>query len=325
MATICRGRRVSAADAFLKPAMKRPNLHVVTHTLAQRLIFADGRAVGVVVRKNGHISEVRARREVIVSLGSLGSPKLLQLSGIGPREVLDEAGVKVYLERDNLGRRMREHRCMVVKYRLKENLGSNKQLATPAAQALTALKYLATRKGPLAAPAYDVIAFLKTRPELDRVDGQLLLGPWSVGTYQAGEGVSVERLPGVSCVGEVLRPTSEGSVWITSADPDAALQVDPNFYATDYAAGPAPTCCERCGSCSRSRRSPTGSATKPHPGRRRRPTTSWSTPRLMPATAAITPSERAAWAPATTTSSTTGCGCEVSRVYASSTARSCRR
>ena len=123
---------------------------------------------------------------------------------------------------------------MVVKYRLKENLGSNKQLATPAAQALTALKYLATRKGPLAAPAYDVIAFLKTRPELDRVDGQLLLGPWSVGTYQAGERVTIERLPGVSCVGEVLRPTSEGSVWITSADPDAALQVEPNFYATDY-------------------------------------------------------------------------------------------
>ena len=152
MATIYRGRRVSAADAFLKPAMKRPNLHVVTHTFAQRLIFAGDRVVGVVVRKSGHLSEVRARREVIVSLGSLGSPKLLQLSGIGPREVLDGAGVKVYLERDNLGRRMREHRCMVVKYRLKENLGSNKQLATPAAQALTALKYLATKKGPLAAP-----------------------------------------------------------------------------------------------------------------------------------------------------------------------------
>ena len=234
MATIYRGRRVSAADAFLKPAMKRPNLHVMTHTFAQRLIFAGDRAVGVVVRKNGHLSEVRARREVSVSLGSLGSPKLLQLSGIGPREVLDGAGVKAYLERDNLGRRMREHRCTVVKYRLKENLGSNKQLATPAAQALTALKYLATKKGPLAAPAYDVIAFLKTRPELDRVDGQLLLGPWSVGTYQAGERVSIERLPGVSCLGEVLRPTSEGSVWITSADPDAALQVEPNFYATDY-------------------------------------------------------------------------------------------
>ena len=66
--------------------------------------------------------------------------------------MLDGAGLKVYLQRDNLGRRMREHRLMVVKYRLKENLGSKKQLATPAAQALTALKYLATKKGPLAAP-----------------------------------------------------------------------------------------------------------------------------------------------------------------------------
>ena len=66
--------------------------------------------------------------------------------------MLDGAGVKVYLQRDNLGRRMREHRLIVVKYRLKENLGSKKQLATPVAQGLTALKYLATKKGPLAAP-----------------------------------------------------------------------------------------------------------------------------------------------------------------------------
>ena len=225
-----------------------------------------------------------------MSLGSLGSPPLLQLSGIGPRELLDGAGVQVYLQQDSLGRRMREHRCMVVKYQLMENLGSNKQLATPAAQALTALKCLATRKGLLAAPAYDVIAFLRTRPELDRVDVQLLLGPWSVGTHQAGKRVSVERLPGVSCVGEVLRPTSEGSVWLTSADPDAALQVDPNFYATDYDRRTGADLLRKMRELFS--QSPIADRisheTAPGPGRRRTPT-SWSTPRLMPATAAITP------------------------------------
>jgi choline dehydrogenase-like flavoprotein len=232
--TIRHGRRVSAADAFLRPALKRPNLTVLTNTTVHGVLLEHGRAVGVHVATANGVQDFRANREVIVSMGSIGSPKVLQLSGIGPRDVLEAVGVPVRLDRDNLGRRMREHRCVALKFRLKDNLGYNRQLATNLAQALTGAKYLATKKGPLAAPAYDVLAFVKTTPEQERVDGELLLGPLSIGTYKPGEPVSVERQPGISCLGQVLRPTSDGSVAITSTDPDAPLLIEPNFFASDY-------------------------------------------------------------------------------------------
>ena len=234
-ATIRGGWRVSAASAFLKPVLNRPNLQVATKTVVDRLLLANGRATGVQVRSGGSVSEVYARREVVVALGALGSPKLLQLSGIGPREVLTAAGVPRYLVRDNVGRRMREHRCMVNSYRLKENIGHNRHLGTPWAKAWTAAKYLATGRGPLARPpGGEVLALFKTQPHLDRVDGQLLAAPMSVDVAYAGDRPRIERYPGICAMGEVLRPTSEGSVWITSPDPNAALVVDPNFLTTTY-------------------------------------------------------------------------------------------
>lgn len=234
-ATIRNGRRVSAATAFLKPVLNRPNLHVSIKTVVQRLVLEGGRAAGVQVATGGVLREVYARREVIVAMGGLGSPKLLQLSGIGPRDVLRAAGVPVYLERDNVGRRMREHRCMVNTYRLTENIGHNRALGTPWAKAWTAAKYLATGEGPLARPpGGEVLALFKTYPQLDRVDGQLLAAPMSVDVAYAGDRPRIERYPGICAMGEILRPTSEGSVWITSADPDEALVVDPNFLTTAY-------------------------------------------------------------------------------------------
>lgn len=229
-ATIHNGRRVSAADAFLKPALKRPNLTLLTKTRVERLLLQGDRIVGIEVTSPQGTGQLQAAREVIVSAGSISSPKLLQLSGLGPRELLAPLGIPVVADLVNVGRRMREHRCLALKFRLKENLGYNKQLATNAAQALTGLRYLATRKGPLAAPAYDVLAFVKSTPDIDRVDGQLLLGPLSVGTYRPGEPVAVESQPGVSCLAEVLRPTSEGSVEIVASDPMAPPRIVPNYF-----------------------------------------------------------------------------------------------
>ncbi len=232
--TIKNGRRVSAADAFLKPALGRVNLTVSTNTIARRIVFEHGRAVGVEVANANGVAQLRATREVIIAMGSLSSPKLLQLSGIGPRDVLAAAGVQVYLERDNVGRRMREHRCLALKFRLNENLGYNRQLSSRSAQARTAARYLATRKGPLATPVFDLLAFVKTTPDVERVDGQILLGPFTIPTYNSGEPMAIEKEPGISCLGSVLRPTSQGSVGITSADPDADLRIEPNYFTTDY-------------------------------------------------------------------------------------------
>jgi choline dehydrogenase len=234
MATIRRGRRVSAADAFLHPAESRPNLTVAVDSLATRVLFDGDRACGVEVRAGGSVVEHRARREVILSLGSLQTPHLLQLSGIGPAEDLRAAGVDVRLDRPNVGARMREHRCFVVQYRLNENLGYNRLLHSKLRQNVTGAQYLVTKRGPLAAPAYDVIGFLKTRPGLDRPDAQILMGPFSAAPYEAGSELGLEREPGVQCIGFISRPDSEGRVRLASGDPDVPPEVTAEYYTTDH-------------------------------------------------------------------------------------------
>lgn len=231
--TIKNGRRVSASRAFLRPAMSRPNLAVLTNTSVDRILFDSDRAVGVQVRNRRGNTEIRATREVIVSLGSLNSPKLLQLSGIGPKEVLTAAGVQVYLARDRVGRGLREHRCAAMRFRLNGDLGYNRQLSGSLAQAKTGVKYLATRKGPLAAPSFDLIAFVKSRPDAERVDAQLMLGPWTIPPYNTGQPVVIERAAGASCLGMALRPTAEGRCEITGSDPDAPVLIDPNYLGTE--------------------------------------------------------------------------------------------
>ena len=232
--TIRNGRRVSAADAFLKPVRRRQNLTVLTGTAVDRILIENNRATGVVMNNANGTAEARAAREVILALGSLGSPKLLQLSGVGPRDILTRAGVPVYLQRDNVGRRMREHRCIPLKLRLNTELGYNRLLSTKSGQAIAGLRYLSTRKGPLAAPAFDIVSFLKTDPDLDRVDGQVLLGAFTIPAYNFGEPVILEHEPGMTALGTVLRPTSEGSVSITSANPATPLLVEPNYLITDH-------------------------------------------------------------------------------------------
>lgn len=230
--TIRNGRRVSASSAFLRPAARRPNLVVRTGTLVERLLFEHGRAVGVQVASKSGREEVHAKREVIVSLGSINTPKVLQLSGIGPRRVLEAAGVAVYLERENVGRGLREHRCATLRLQLKDDLGYNRQLSSSVAQALTAVRYMATRKGPLAAPSFDIVGFLKSAPDVARPDGQIMMGPWTIPPYNVGEPVAITRQAGVSCLGMVLRPTSEGWIEITSRDPAAPLRINPNYLDT---------------------------------------------------------------------------------------------
>jgi choline dehydrogenase len=232
--TIKNGSRVSAATAFLKPALKRPNLTVRTHTVVRKILIENGRAVGLELATRNGVMQVRASREVIVCLGSLNSPKLLQLSGIGPREVLASAGVATIVAQDNVGRKLREHRCATLRFRLNEDLGYNRQLSSSFGQAAAAAHYLSTRKGPLATPSFDILAFVKSRPDVERVDGQLLLGPWTIPPYNTGEPVAIERALGLSCLGMVLRPTSVGSCEITSSDPDAPLRIDPNYLGSAY-------------------------------------------------------------------------------------------
>jgi choline dehydrogenase-like flavoprotein len=234
MATIKKGQRVSSARAFLHPVEKRPNLTVAVDSMATEILYDGDTATGVRVRTGGQTVDHTAREEVILTLGSIQTPRLLQLSGIGPADVLRSAGVDIRIDQPNVGARMREHRCFTTQFRLTENIGYNKQLSTQLQQTITGAKYLVTRKGPLALPAYDVIGFLKTRPDLPRPDAQLLMAPFSAAPYEAGQELGLEREPGVQCIGYIMRPDSEGTVNITASDPDAPLDITPNYFSTEH-------------------------------------------------------------------------------------------
>lgn len=234
MATIRDGKRFSAANAFLHPVMDRPNLTVMLHTVVDQVVLEGGRAVGVRGRQNDEAVEARATREVILATGSIATPKILQLSGIGPADTLRSAGVDVVVDSPNVGARMREHRVFLMQYRLTEDLGYNRLLSTEAGQQESAAEYQATGGGPLAAPSFDIVGFFKTRPELDRPDAQFQIAPFSVLPPEPGKSLQVEREPGMMCVAYLLRPDSEGSIRVTSADPDAPLDIDANYLATEH-------------------------------------------------------------------------------------------
>ena len=233
-ATVRDGRRCSAARAFLHPAMNRPNLTVATGTRVDGLVLHDGRAVGVRGREGDWHVEYRAVREVILSAGALATPQILQLSGIGPPETLRAAGVDVTVPSPGVGARMREHRVFTLQFRLREDLGYNSLLATPEGQQQAMETYLATGGGPLAAPSFDLGGFFKTRPGLGRPDAQFQIAPYSLAPPEPGAAIRVEREPGIMCVGYPLRPDSEGSVRITSADPDVPPDIDPGYYGTAH-------------------------------------------------------------------------------------------
>ena len=228
--TITAGTRMSAARAFLRPVMNRPNLTVRTGATVTRVLFEGDKAVGVNAVEAGRSVDYRVRREVVLSLGSLATPRLLQLSGIGDSSHLKGLGIEVVVDSPNVGQRMQEHRCFNLQFRLKENVGYNRQLSTPARQALTGMRYLMTKRGPLAGGAYDVIGFVKSTPEATRPDAQVLMAPFSAKPYEPGQELGLERQPGIQCIGYILRPDSEGSVTITSRDPGAPLDIDPRFF-----------------------------------------------------------------------------------------------
>jgi choline dehydrogenase len=232
MCTVKNGVRVSAAHAFIHPVRHRSNLKIETGSQAVRLLRKGDRICGVTVRRNGSLVDISARREVLLSLGTMGTPRLLQLSGIGPADVLRGAGVDVVVDAPNVGANLREHRSPMFRFRLNRKAGYNHLLSSRPRQMLSGARYLADRRGVMSQPAFDVVAFLKTRPELPRPDVQLLIAPYS--SRRKGNGFGIEREPGMQALGIVLRPESEGRLGITSADPDGELEIATNLLTAPY-------------------------------------------------------------------------------------------
>lgn len=170
--TIHRGRRSSAADAFLRPAMKRPNLRVITGAECQRILFDGKRATGIEIRTRKGVERLSAAREVVLAAGAYHSPKLLMLSGIGPAAHLRAMGIDVLHDSAEVGANLQDHYILTMSWRLKPGSYSyNRELAGPRLL-WNVLRYVATHKGPMTIPVAQTGAFVKSDPALDRPDIQ---------------------------------------------------------------------------------------------------------------------------------------------------------
>jgi choline dehydrogenase len=227
--TIWRGRRQSAAVAFLRPVHSRPNLTIITDAEVLRINFEGTRATGVRLRDAQGEHDMCAHREVLITAGALNSPKLLQLSGIGPASALRDLGIAVVADVPSVGANMREHRLLMSQWRLRS--GSQNAQFNGWGLAASVLRYAMLRRGALTSAAFEVGGYVRTRPELDRPDAQLGMGPMSIDRSKPG--FIMEDQPGALCGGYVMRPESQGTVMITSADPAAPLAIDPNYLATE--------------------------------------------------------------------------------------------
>jgi choline dehydrogenase-like flavoprotein len=225
-ATIRNGRRQSAAEAFLRPALRRPNLTVLTDTLVQRVLFEGRRAVGVVALRGEVPLSLRARREVILSAGALQSPQLLQLSGVGPAQHLRSIGIEVRVDSPEVGANMREHRLLFIQYRLRNGHSLNRQFSG-LPLALNSLRYVLTRSGVLAQGSYDIGGFIRTDAGLDRPDAQVMMAPYSLDLTTGKLGF--EPFPGMQVFGYALRPESRGTVMARSASPADLPVIRPNY------------------------------------------------------------------------------------------------
>lgn len=226
--TIARGKRQSAATAFLRPAEKRANLTVITDATVDRVTFTGKRATGVEVLRSGKREMIAASGEVIICGGAMASPGVLERSGIGDRKRLDALGIPVIHHNPEVGEGLIEHRGLIVQWKLKQDLSQNKQFSGWRLLRSAAQYYL-TRSGPMAAAAYEIGGWFRTRPGLNRPDAQMLVAPFSFDFAKQRQ--DVERFPGMHVVIYSLRPTSRGNIHITTRDPDAPASFQPNYRA----------------------------------------------------------------------------------------------
>lgn len=234
-ATTLKGMRVSAAVAYLHPAMRRPNLRVVTNAHASRILFEDGRAVGVEYYLGNERRAVRARREVILSGGAVNSPQMLELSGVGDADRLQSLGVPVIADRPRVGENLQDHYASMVRGRLKQGTPSMNSLSHGAGLIGQMLRYAFTRTGLLATCGSNLTAFLKSDPAFDLPDLQFFASPATVDFEAlATNGVmAMEKLPGVTIGGYVMRPQSRGTIHIESGNFRDAPAIRPNYLAAE--------------------------------------------------------------------------------------------
>jgi choline dehydrogenase-like flavoprotein len=225
-ASIGRGRRMSTARCYLDPARLRPNLTIETNALARSLILEGGRCLGVRYAVRGEMREARAAREVIVSTGSIASPQLLELSGIGQAERLKGLGIKVQHNLPGVGENLRDHWAPRMKWRVGRHGVTFNERARGLGALWQGLLYITANRGFLSHPASPLRAFFKTREGLDSPDAMLTLQP-----FLMTPDLKLAKEAGLTVITHQLRPESKGSVHIAAADPGKPPAIRFNFLA----------------------------------------------------------------------------------------------
>ncbi len=223
-----RGVRWSASKAFLRPVMQRPNLTVVTDALVQRLRIEGRRVTGVEFERGGERQFAAARIETLLAAGAIGSPQILQLSGVGPAPLLKQNGIGVVHELSGVGENLQDHLQLRMAFKVQNVVTLNQLANSWLGKAKMGLEYLLHRTGPLTMAPSQLGGFTRSSSEHATPNIEYHVQPLSLDKF----GDPLHRFPAFTASVCNLRPTSRGSVRIKSADPRAAPAIDPNYLST---------------------------------------------------------------------------------------------
>ncbi|MDE2597155.1 MAG: GMC family oxidoreductase N-terminal domain-containing protein [Sphingomonadales bacterium] len=233
--TIHEGKRCSAADAFLRPAMRRPNLRVITGAHCRRVLFDGRRATGIEIETRRGVETIAAAREVLLSAGAYHSPKLLMLSGIGPAAHLQAMGIPVLHDSPDVGENLQDHYILTMSWRLRSRSYSYNRELGGARLLWNVLRYAATRKGPMTIPVAQTGAFVKSDPALQAPDIQFHCLPVTGDLDQVMDGgkATLSNFPGLTLGPNVLRPESRGRLRLASPDAQAVPDIVHNYLEAE--------------------------------------------------------------------------------------------
>jgi choline dehydrogenase len=223
--TISNGKRSSAAQAFLHPVMKRPNLRVITHAHAKQLRFSGKRVTGVEFWEGDTLKSADATVEVILAAGAIGSPQILEISGVGRPDVLGKHGIAVRHELSGVGENMQDHWQIRATFRVTNTTTMNEWVKSPLRRYSMGAYYLLTKRGPMGTQPPQLCAFTRSDPSQDTPNLQYHVSAASSDRF----GGPLHSHPGFSCGIAVVRPQSIGYCHIKSADPRAHPAILHNF------------------------------------------------------------------------------------------------
>lgn len=226
--TVKDGKRCSASAAYLHPAMSRPNLKVETNAVTSRVLFEGKKATGVEYMVGNQTIQVKARREVIISCGAIGTPQTLLLSGIGDKDYLQRFGIPVIAHLPGVGQNLQDHLDVNVQYKCNQPVTAYAQVANPLSVIGIGLQYVLFGTGPGRSQGLEAGAFVKSRPEVEVPDLQMHLfnAPFS------DHGRKQLKMHAFGLHMCALRPESRGFIALKSTDPNAAPLIQPNYLSS---------------------------------------------------------------------------------------------